>query len=197
MKRMKRIVAVTALALALAGCAIPQGGMQISGKYFKVIMPGRAETKNQSMDQLAALGDMYSTTYLYETEDKTQAYAVIEMDWSGLINGINESAGQDDAIKEQFANEIITAFGADANTNVADVGSMKGLKLDMAMLSEYGMELEGNDITADVYMVPTDQAIIIIVYGGEGEDYSESNGKDFFNSLKGVNTTTDVIGFDQ
>lgn len=201
MKNIKTMALLMALAMAvLAGCGGGGGNdaaadwTENTGTFFTVSMPGKATMEEQAAEELAQLGDMTMKMYSYETDDKKEAYAIVEMDWSVLIDQVK--ALTDESIKEQFASEMISAFGGSAEATVTDVGDQRGIKLGDEALAQYDLDnqLEGNDIKADVYMVATDQAILVIMYGGEGSNYNAENSKKFFDSFKGKDMTTDIIG---
>lgn len=204
MKRIKTIAAVLALAMVfMAGCGGGGGSntaandwTENAGTYFTVSMPGKATLEEQKAEELAALGEMTMKMYLYETDDKKEAYAVVEMDWSSLIDQFKDIA--DDSMKEEFSSAMLSGFGGSADASVSDVGNMKGIKLGEEALNQFGLEeqFEGSDVKVDVYLVPTDQAIMVFMYGGEGSSFNADNSKAFFDSVKGVNTTTDFMSLE-
>lgn len=207
-KLMKTAAIVMAMAIVAAGCGGKDEGesgggakgsasKEVAGKFFKITMPGEIKKESEEipgMGELTGNADdkLVMTAYMHETE--TEQYAVVEIECEFLTNYL-KNMDPEGTMKGQVMTEIIGKMtGGNTSGTIVDVGDQKGVKLSDAHMDDVDLSSElGEDAQSDIYVVPTDQVIFLVVYGAANDAYKEENGTAFFKSFKAINTTTDYM----
>lgn len=166
-----------------------EGGV-LKGKFFTIMMPEGEEVETEQDN--SAGDDFPMMMYACVPENDMQLYAVMEMEWAKLVDMVVGMDPEKEMQAEMVSSTIAEMAGE--STGVIDVGNMKGFMMDEAAKEKYDMTGKlGGEATVDICVVPSDQVLFLLMYGGNGAAYDQATGQAFFDSFKGADVTTDYM----